>query len=519
MQSLIPEQNRSGQERSMLFLMLALGILFMMMWQSAQQNRQIEEQARKREELIDQPIKSDDKPAVKKEPQLNPDNTPVQVAETKVPSAFVSLGSLAPKSPYRVLVTLTNQGAAIARLELNSNKYRDVQETSGYLGQIVADVAHSDQTAAENGGGVIVQVVGDGTPAKQFGLEVGDRIFRLTQKSKQGDITTAITDFTSLRNILLKTKPREQIELTFDRQGQKHSQTVTLGRYPIDIIRPESIAKDYDEYKAMGGLRGVNFKGGGDFPKSDQLSFLTSLQSVDDNKLDWQKILNATNSTLGGIVARDDTVDIELPNVTLRKECWEVQSQAENEVVFRRTIPEYKLEMRKTYSLVKVENPIDKDNFANGYELSLKIEVQNLDNDEHKVSYQLDGPTGLPLEGAWYSLKTGPGWFGYGLRDIVVRFQGNKGQTVDNKTISEDKIGRAWIDDPLDYIGVDSKYFQCTLKPNKPADEKNAWHVRSFPIRVGERNTAWYCLTNVSFRLLSRETTLQPNETLSHSYS
>ncbi|MBQ3454315.1 MAG: hypothetical protein IJG25_05555, partial [Thermoguttaceae bacterium] len=46
-------------------------------------------------------------------------------------TAFTTLGSADPDSPYRMLVTLSTHGASISRLELNEDQYRDCSDTSG----------------------------------------------------------------------------------------------------------------------------------------------------------------------------------------------------------------------------------------------------------------------------------------------------------------------------------------------------------------------------------------------------
>ena len=62
-----------------------------------------------------------------------------QDAQKTVPSEFVTLGSLDPESPYRMLVTLSSRGAAVTRVEMNEAGFRDCADNSGYLGQIIAD--------------------------------------------------------------------------------------------------------------------------------------------------------------------------------------------------------------------------------------------------------------------------------------------------------------------------------------------------------------------------------------------
>ena len=54
----------------------------------------------------------------------------------EVPLEFVSLGSLDRDTGYRMLVTLTNQGAAVRRAELSSPRFLDLTDRSGYLGHL-----------------------------------------------------------------------------------------------------------------------------------------------------------------------------------------------------------------------------------------------------------------------------------------------------------------------------------------------------------------------------------------------
>ncbi|MDR0336813.1 MAG: YidC/Oxa1 family insertase periplasmic-domain containing protein [Planctomycetaceae bacterium] len=535
MQSLLPDSRRSLQERNTLFFMMLVGILCVHLWltsdqQQAELRQQQQNQQQNQQNLLDKPLIAEEekeKEEKEKKSQTAETNTEPQnnIEETVAPPVWITLGSINPKSPYKMLLTLTNQGAAIVRAELNTTKYRDVQELSGYLGQIVVDPTEAEK----QGDGVTVQVVGHGTPAQLFGLMVGDKITRFDLKNKKTETfeTTQIKKFDDLRKCLLKTKPNDYIELTLIRNNKTvDGLGIMLGQYPMDVIRPESVPKNYDEYRYLGGLRGVvwgdqfnNRLRSQDNTISDQLSFLTTLQQVDDHQLDLPASLKISNTKARGIISRDPTLDLELSGVGLRRETWEIVSATENEAVFRRAIPEWNLEMVKTYRLAKVEQ-IEGETLSvgAGYELAFQIEIRNLDTKEHKVAYQLDGPTGLPLEGGWYVRKTGPGWGSYGIRDLVVRFHDNTSQVISNTTIASDKSDKLWIDEPLDYIGVDSLYFQCTLKPQHQ-DYENAMHVRSFPIRVGEKNTEWNMLTDISFRLWSRETVLQPDEKLQHSYS
>ena len=107
-------------------------------------------------------------------------------------------------SKYKLLLTFTSKGAAMAYAELNSPHYLDVfdkegyvYQNMGYLGNVFAEVpapavdlktllAQADasqqgaapQAAPENANKCVVVVVPEGTPAQAAGLQVGDEIVK-----------------------------------------------------------------------------------------------------------------------------------------------------------------------------------------------------------------------------------------------------------------------------------------------------------------------------------------------------
>ena len=81
----------------------------------------------------------DDSPAAA---QPAPDEPPAIVAaQPEISEQWLTLGSADPASPYRMLVTLTNRGAAVARIELNSPRFRNLEDQTGYLGHLAAQAA------------------------------------------------------------------------------------------------------------------------------------------------------------------------------------------------------------------------------------------------------------------------------------------------------------------------------------------------------------------------------------------
>jgi len=155
------------------------------------------------------------------------------------PRQWVCLGSANPdpeKNPYRMLVTLSSKGAAVARIELASPRYRDLDDRSGYLGHLVLD--REEIPPELDGKGCPVQVVGPGTPAAAAGLRPGDVIQAITS---QAIGSQAVKSPAQLEAFLTKTKPGDEVDLVVLRGGKPVSlEATTLGRRPLEVIRPEA---------------------------------------------------------------------------------------------------------------------------------------------------------------------------------------------------------------------------------------------------------------------------------------
>ena len=168
-----------------------------------------------------QPAEEPEKEAEKPAPEIK------AALEPEPAEQWVTLGSAdddETKNPYRMLVTLSNKGAALARIELSSPHYCDIDDRSGYLGHVV-------MSAADRNDGCLVQVVGPGTPAAEAGLKPGDVI-----KSVNG---SPVTGRKSLEDVLSKTKPRQTAELVVIREGKEVKLSAKLRRRPLQVIRPE----------------------------------------------------------------------------------------------------------------------------------------------------------------------------------------------------------------------------------------------------------------------------------------
>ena len=423
--------------------------------------------------------------------------------QTTFPASYVTLGSADPKSPYQMLVTLSSRGATVRQIDMNKPQYRDTQDSTGWMGQIVVE-----QTDDMPEYGCPVQVVGLGTPAKVAGLKPGDLIIHFENKG--------VESFDDLRNALLATKPNQTCKFVVQRGEAQEELTVKLAQAPLSIVRPETPVTDFESYSNLPGLHAYDAK------SQPPLSFGMTFAQIDNTELLPPECIDDDGrpARSGLDTPRDMHIEDELPGVKLRSDIWKLESANENEAVFLQYVPKSRLEVRKTYRLEPVTNKTDP-----GYALTLTIDITNTGSGERKIAYLLDGPTGLPIQGAWYSTsrKTGPGWSGYGMRDIVYQLHGKSSDVLTCSKIASDKYDRIQVDlatrqKLLDYIGVDTQYFQCTMMMTGQDDMEDSHLEYVVPMRVGPYTKGWPNVTNVSFRLVSAEKTLKHQETLSHEY-
>ena len=417
------------------------------------------------------------------------------MAEDEEPQSWVTLGSFAADSPYRLLVTLTNRGAAVERVELVERRangklrYRDLTQSSGYLGA----------QCQNREGGCQVRAVGDGTPAAVAdsdvvgGLQVGDVIVSANE--------TRISRCSELDEYLAATSPGDTVQLTVKRKSGDESQTinfrVTLAERPLELIQTQSEL----------GTQPVP-------------SFLTGIQSI------------------GSEEARFD--DIELGGVaSLRSSNWKLEKDGQ-EVIFRKLVsvgddPDgTRLEFVKRFQLAQIPADQSTNHDFPGYHLEMKLEIWNRGKADEEVAYRVDGPNGLPLEGWWFSYKTHPSWGSAGARDVIWRVNGNKASLRSPSQIHKELTKQP--DDPakplladrpsleartLDYLGVDTQYFAAVMLAGavqKP-DTIVCQQAYSVPLGDAELLKGKEIRTmNATFRMVSERETIKPGESVTHQY-
>jgi YidC/Oxa1 family membrane protein insertase len=388
------------------------------------------------------------------------------VAEVKVPDRWLTLGSLNPDGDYRMLVTLTSRGAAVQRIELSSPRFHELEDRSGYLGHVVAD-------EAVRGNGCPVQVVGHGTPAQQAGLALDDVIKAVDDEP--------VTGFVSLTAALRRTKPGQTVRLKVVRNGKEMDQPVpvTLSWRPLEVIRPESGAPP---------------------------SYLVAFSQIDGKAAVPDAAANAPDAAAPAKAAAPNAgadLDRELEGANLRTANWEVVAHDQSQVKFRRLLPQWDLEVFKTFRLVRVDPADVKRPDAQDYHLDFDLEIRNTGKGDRKVAYYVDGPNGLPTEGWWYANKVSRTWSAVGLRDVIVSFAGDVHavsaiQIAGGDTQPRQRAGN----EPMSYVGVDAQYFASFLIPKRP-DPTEVWFSQWQPLQYGDVPPDQTSLANASFRVTS----------------
>jgi YidC/Oxa1 family membrane protein insertase len=418
----------------------------------------------------DAPPPADDRPPAVEQPAADL----LAADRADIPHEFVTLGSLDPASGYRMLVTATNQGAAIHRVELSSPRFWDLHDRSGYLGHL----------ALENvAGGVKVHVVGAGTPADQAGIKVGDVIVGIGT----GDANTVGT-IDEFEAALAKLKPGREVTLRVVRDGgDPQPMAATLVRRPLEVMRPE-----IENIRMRNGAVPDGFV--------DPPSFLLSLASWNGKRL-------------------EDNAAAQLAEV-LEDGNWAITLHDESSVTFERTLASHNIRLVKRYTLKAVPPASRENENYPGYDLQLDVEIHNTADAAQQVAYRLDGPTGLPMEAWWYGHKVSQRWFSMaGLRDVAVRFQGSSGLQIDCSKIADDKTEAMGQGRSLAYAGVDGLYFSSILIPRK-ASLDEVWFDTTEAIRVGARldPRTPKTYTNVTCRLTRNSEEIEPGEVLRDSF-
>ncbi len=368
---------------------------------------------------------------------------------------WTTLGSMDPTSGHVLLVTLNSRGAGIERIEVTERKengrlkYRRVDVRSGYLGYFAAD-------PTETANGVVVNVVGPGTPAANAvskssgtanGLRAGDEIVAIN--------ATAVSNITGLQNALEDTKPGDVVTLDVIRDNGPVIQfDATLSEHPLDLVRLADTA--------------------GDDQVPGNLSRLSSLLTV--GKIGRREIapgersIAALNdpSNLVWNVNNDDDANANSQTVSFDVQLSEKEVQAAGG---------HAIGLRRSYTL-----------HPGSFVLDMDVQIDNRSDESQQLAYRLEGINGVTLEGWWYSNKISPNWGGSAARDLVYRTKAEGHELVSGFGLLKRARNDSVPDDQnlfapdsqapereLSYIGVDAQYFTVAYLPKEGEQTLNTF--------------------------------------------
>lgn len=376
------------------------------------------------------------------------------VESTKGATKWFSVGSMDPADKHHLLITFSNRGAGIERIELTAREengalsYRRVDTRTGYLGYFAG-------TAGVNVDGVTVNVVGQGTPAAgavaktgEKGIQVGDVIIAIGE--------TSIASGRDILTALAESRPGDNVTIEVARGDTASALTsplifeATLSEHPLDLMR---LSKDGGNDKIEGNL--------------SRLSCLMTLAQVGRNGIaTGQRSLKS----LGAPEHRLWTANLksgENGGQTIEFETT-IGSAALAKLGGKAVL------MKRSYTI-----------HPQSYLVDMDIEVVNLGEKPQDLAIRLEGPNGVTSEGWWYSNKISPNFFGgAAARDVAYRTATDGHIFISGMNLL--KEARATPLDPnhgifaadsseasrdLKYIGIDAQYFAVAYIP---PDKKNA---------------------------------------------
>ena len=386
------------------------------------------------------PIDQVDQPTVvDADPAAGPNND-VPTPERPQQPQWITLGSMDPASGYFMLVTLNSRGGGVERIELTQRKkdggfkYRRVDVFTGYLG-------YFGSQPAERSDGVLVNVVGPGSPGDLAGIKVGDVILSIggSPTRKPDDIELALAD----------SKPGDRVSVEILPAGATSQTAVeaTLTEHPLDIVR---LSRDGGVDEILGN--------------ETRLSCLLTLSQVN------RKSILTNDRSIQGLVdltdliwnpRRDQNAETEIAEFELQL------SEAEMKPIAGKPV-----RLKHSYSLT-----------PGSYMIEMSVQVDNLADEPQDLAYRLEGANGITLEGWWYSNKISPNFFsGAAARDVVYNTKADGHQLISGfdllKRAKEDQVDPSQTifapdgtEDArnMKYIGVDAQYFLVGYVPESEA--------------------------------------------------
>ncbi len=420
-----------------------------------------------------------------------------QTNEQSGPMQYATLGSLKKGDGYEMLVVFCSQGASIHSLQLANPKYRDLDRSHGYLGELAL-------TSVKEG--CEVQVVGEGTPAAEAGLRgpvFTEKEGKVSIK-KPGDIVTSINGMqielpSDLDSELMRTQPGQKIEIAILRDGRSMTLSAKLSEIPLRLIQREPVGATSDQ-------------------PADPMSYLVTLCQIGpqkvrfgENEIKGLPSLYNRNWSLRNLPATDDQdVGIEFATTLTTSDLEPLGLKGPIELV-------------KRFRLAKEKKGAER-HHAEAYQLLFEIEILNGADSDQQLAYQIDGPTGITTEGWWYLYKTHPSRFAAaGARDVAWREASGRhelfvcSEITKNAKDNPDNPNMAMADSDqkiqMRYVGCDTQYFAAVMMPRE--GNPRATQMERQPLLTTDEFASAVARavgspdeklkrTNVSYRLQSR---------------
>ena len=306
---------------------------------------------------------------------------------------WLTLGSMHPDSGYYMLITLNSQGGGVERIELTERddegqfRYRRVDVRHGYLGYFAGE-------PAEKAVGVLVNVVGPGTPGEEAGILVGDVIVSVSGQpvATRDDIETALLSSRAGDSVVLEILRGESVT--------PQQLNATLSEHPLDLVR---LARDGGDDQIEGNLT--------------RLSCLLTLSQVNRKSIEPSKrsIAGMVNPMeLNWLVTRPGAESGESAQFSVELSGSEMQA-----------VGGQPIRITRTYGLV-----------PNSYHVDMTVQLDNLADEPQDLAYRLEGANGITLEGWWYSNKISPNMKGgAAARDVVYKTDASGHQLLSGFTL------------------------------------------------------------------------------------
>lgn len=295
--------------------------------------------------------------------------------------AFIALGSYDPLKNEKYLAYFNSRGAALDRIELVERdadgelKYGVIEFDHGYLGYLAPEVVGEEEP------GVRVRVVGDGTPADQAGIQIGDIL-----TSVNGEALTSIED---LDNVLRQTQAGDNVEVQFKRDSQSMTVNVELADKPLQVIDPEPFPPVDPEQEEV------------NTPLSSMLTTLTRVNDQISGEDEPANIpsMAQSNWSIAASDGRSVTFKLVLDNITAEvKEQVEAAGEGDSDDQDGLLGPlQGRIEVAKTYSLADL-------NDEHSYHLGLKLEFANKGDASQRLAFRQHGPNSIVNESWWTSV-------------------------------------------------------------------------------------------------------------------